>query len=370
MIRWTPSPEPGGVLGYECGTQPADHRAAHVGIQQGGGLTPPPYPTTQVRGVDDDILPPLAPAMSFRQMELALDAPVTNAQFRILMLLASYAHDDGTNARPGIDRLVMRSGMSERSVQEALAGLREAGLIEAIAYEHGGRKHTTEYRLNLQTPQQSAPIEPRFSAPFYSGKGARKRKPSSQRVQISAAKGAENRSERVRKTAPKGAETRTPICHESVSESVNEPGNAPRSPQRGARSAATPPPSLVAFDALLKQCKGYCPGDKFFEKIVEKYMRLDLDEEGLKIADWLSRHPKREASDAFVLGWLGRAHERQPAPRNGSYSNGHVNGSPLSRTQATAADLARSRDRPNSVAITDEMVRNDPEIAKRLGIQI
>lgn len=315
--------------------------------------------------------------MSFRQMELALNAPVTNAQFRVLMILAHHAHDDGTNARPGLARLVARTGMSERSVQEALLGLRTAtperpAMIEPVAHEHGGRGRATEYRLLLETPQLAAPIETRKAAPIPVAKGAVSRKRRPQRVQIAAANGAVSRSERVREIAVNGAESCTPIRHEPVIEHVSEPETNPSASPVPSGDTEPPPPvpdALLTFDTELRKAPGYAPTVAFYERVLSKYAQLDLYEEGLAIAEWLSRpkqrREKRTASPATIYNWLKRSAERQPPLRANGYSatgvnNGRVNGKyvpVLSPRQATAEDLKRDENHPN--VWTDERARRE-----------
>src|SRR6185295_11743832 len=121
------------------------------------------------------------PRMSWRLMDRVALLPVTDEQFRILMLLAQRAQDDGTGARPGIKKLMERTGKSERAVQRALHDLQAAGLIVATSYLTGGRGHATEYRLVLPNgdgrgtlspttrPETVAPMAPITTAPAVNG---------------------------------------------------------------------------------------------------------------------------------------------------------------------------------------------------------
>lgn len=61
--------------------------------------------------------------------------------------LADIANDDGTSIYPSVAYVAWRLSCSERSVQAGLAELREAGILERVANEFGGRTLTTEYRL-------------------------------------------------------------------------------------------------------------------------------------------------------------------------------------------------------------------------------
>jgi len=93
-------------------------------------------------------------------MDRVADLPVTDEQFRILMLLAKRAQDDGTRARPGIKKLMEQTGKSERAVQRGLHDLQAAGLIVATSYLTGGRGHATEYRLVLPNGDTSGTLSP------------------------------------------------------------------------------------------------------------------------------------------------------------------------------------------------------------------
>jgi hypothetical protein len=64
--------------------------------------------------------------------------------------LAQYANADGTNVRPGVDRLSAVSGLSERSVRSGLTVLRELCLITRtrVGSSLGRQALTDEYRLS------------------------------------------------------------------------------------------------------------------------------------------------------------------------------------------------------------------------------
>ncbi len=66
----------------------------------------------------------------------------------LLMALADHAHDDGGRCFPGVQHLAWKTGYGERQVRRVLHDLREDGLIEAVAYAHGGTR-PTEYHLHL-----------------------------------------------------------------------------------------------------------------------------------------------------------------------------------------------------------------------------
>ncbi len=116
--------------------------------------------------------------------------------------MADIANDDGSSIFPSVAYLAWLLGKGERSVQNGLSELKNLGIIEAIAFEKGGRNHTTEYRLiETNLPYRLPWKEVRkgaISAPFNSGKGEipgkERVQKSTQRVQLS--------TERVKPAAP------------------------------------------------------------------------------------------------------------------------------------------------------------------------
>lgn len=71
---------------------------------------------------------------------------LTLAQRIVLLALETFAdYGDGTNARPGIERLVQKCGLTERAVETALKRGRELGLILRTA--NGFKRHAAVYRL-------------------------------------------------------------------------------------------------------------------------------------------------------------------------------------------------------------------------------
>jgi hypothetical protein len=116
--------------------------------------------------------------------------------------MADIANDDGSSIFPSVAYLAWLLGKGERSVQHGLSELKELGIIEAVAFEKGGRNHTTEYRLiEDRLPYRLPWKEVRkgaTSAPFSETKGENSGKErvqlSTQRVKFSA--------ERVKPTSP------------------------------------------------------------------------------------------------------------------------------------------------------------------------
>lgn len=81
------------------------------------------------------------------------------SQKAVLWALADQANDAG-EAWPSMATLVEATCLSERTIQSALLGLRQAGLV--VATIGGGRHRTTLYCLPLETPQEprDTPQEP------------------------------------------------------------------------------------------------------------------------------------------------------------------------------------------------------------------
>ncbi len=73
------------------------------------------------------------------------------------MMLASYASQDGTSARPGAELLAKATSTSEPTVRRALKTLTAAGYIELTGGRLGRRRdHANEYRLTIPPDQQSS----------------------------------------------------------------------------------------------------------------------------------------------------------------------------------------------------------------------
>lgn len=75
--------------------------------------------------------------------------PVDQSSKLVLLALADHANDDGNAARPGLARLEVKTGLSRRTVQRALAHLEEHGVITACGYRSGGAGRATHWTLNV-----------------------------------------------------------------------------------------------------------------------------------------------------------------------------------------------------------------------------
>lgn len=85
-------------------------------------------------------------AWSWRQMLLKSSLPGTTRH--VLLTLSCHVNDAGEPCYPTVDRLVCETGLSKRSVLDALKKGKEAGWIEVGKHGFGdGRHQTNEYRL-------------------------------------------------------------------------------------------------------------------------------------------------------------------------------------------------------------------------------
>jgi hypothetical protein len=80
------------------------------------------------------------------------------AYLHVLAGLASFADPDGTNARPSVRSLALRSGVSERTVTRTLALLEADG--EIVAYSRRRRGATTNWMIAMCQPCSDAMAEP------------------------------------------------------------------------------------------------------------------------------------------------------------------------------------------------------------------
>lgn len=99
--------------------------------------------------------------MSCKLMEraLALAAPISHAAFRVLMVLAKHANDDGSHCYPSMQTIEDMGQMTRDSVVRCLEQLTEAGLI--VCERRKGRKgNTYQVTLGGKPPEKVAPGHP------------------------------------------------------------------------------------------------------------------------------------------------------------------------------------------------------------------
>lgn len=132
--------------------------------------------------------------------------------------MADIANDDGTSIFPSVAYLAWLLGKGERSVQQGLAELKSLGVIEAVAFEKGGRNHPTEYRLIEGTLPYRIPWKELRKgatfAPFSETKGA-----------TSDIKGCNLEQERVQLTTERVKPTAPDPSVEPLEDTSREPSN-------------------------------------------------------------------------------------------------------------------------------------------------
>lgn len=106
--------------------------------------------------------------MSFRVTAWVLEHSEARLAARLVhLVLAEYAHDDGSNAFPSVETIARKARISPRAVHDSLRKLREEGWIEPMGTRDSG---TVVYRVVLTQPKvrrgyaDSAP--PAKSAPL------------------------------------------------------------------------------------------------------------------------------------------------------------------------------------------------------------
>lgn len=81
-----------------------------------------------------------------------LGADITHAEFHVLITVCAYANADGTNAFPGLDRIVAEAKVSRSCAVKCLKALESKGWLRATR-RSTGRGNATVYRLS--TPRRS-----------------------------------------------------------------------------------------------------------------------------------------------------------------------------------------------------------------------
>jgi DNA-binding transcriptional ArsR family regulator len=95
----------------------------------------------------------LEPIRRFRWEKDVLRCVLPPMTKLVALVLATYADADGGNAHPGEDRLAVACGLSDRTVRDHLARLRDLGLIERTfsGSAAGRRKLADCHRLTEPT---------------------------------------------------------------------------------------------------------------------------------------------------------------------------------------------------------------------------
>jgi len=105
--------------------------------------------------------------VSFQATKWAMDLGLSLALGAVLKSLAHHASPDGSDARPGIERISWESGLAPRAVQNNLKQLETQGYIRKVSSGVGGRRQRTDYQLLMaENPAPDAPFtkqKPRIS---------------------------------------------------------------------------------------------------------------------------------------------------------------------------------------------------------------
>ena len=76
----------------------------------------------------------------------------------LALVLATYADQDGSRIRPGVERLALVMCVSEKTVKRAFAELRALGLVERTKQGNRHRGLADEYRLTVPSTQLDEPM--------------------------------------------------------------------------------------------------------------------------------------------------------------------------------------------------------------------
>lgn len=88
--------------------------------------------------------------MAFSLLNLIWSTDLRGPDKAVLLCLAGFAHDDGSNARPAITTLAGRTGFDRSTVQRSMKALRDAGLIRETKAAKPASYEPAQYRLNLR----------------------------------------------------------------------------------------------------------------------------------------------------------------------------------------------------------------------------
>jgi DNA-binding transcriptional ArsR family regulator len=83
--------------------------------------------------------------VSIRLLTRAWELELPAARKLVLLCLADHASDDERKCWPSVARIATRTGLTERAVQQHLAGLKEGGLVKVHASSMKGRGRATVY---------------------------------------------------------------------------------------------------------------------------------------------------------------------------------------------------------------------------------
>ena len=100
--------------------------------------------------------PELMPARRFEWERIVRRLQISRSTKALAFILATYASADGSNVRPGRERLANVAARSPRTITRSLVELRDLGLIERTVEgsNYGRQAMSDEYRLTIPTDLQ------------------------------------------------------------------------------------------------------------------------------------------------------------------------------------------------------------------------
>ena len=93
--------------------------------------------------------------MSIRQILQVWEHRFSHPHQAVMLALADHAHEDGTGIRPSINRIVWKTGYSERSVQNIMAQLRQLGILVIAVPATHNTPHEYRFDWSVATPKPS-----------------------------------------------------------------------------------------------------------------------------------------------------------------------------------------------------------------------
>lgn len=107
---------------------------------------------------------------------LIRDAPMPPAVKNVVGWLRTYANADGTSIYPGVEKLMLATGLSRGTTVRALAALREAGLLVRTKRGGGrGSRKSDEYRAGMPAERDPGRLGELVTAAYESTQQTRKR---------------------------------------------------------------------------------------------------------------------------------------------------------------------------------------------------
>lgn len=96
---------------------------------------------------NDAAWPVLKPVDRFEWERIVRRVQMHSTTKFLALMLATYADQDGTRVRPGVEKLVLVMCVSEKTVKRALSDLRDIGLIQRTKQGNRHAGMADEYRL-------------------------------------------------------------------------------------------------------------------------------------------------------------------------------------------------------------------------------